>query len=531
MRFDALRGLREISLFTGAGGGVLASKLLGWNTLAYVEWDEHCQNVLRARIADGVFDDAPIFGDVGKFDGRPFRGKVDVVSAGFPCFVAGTLVLTVKGYRPIEEIEVGELVLTHLGRWRQVTSTMVREGAPIREIRAQGVPGVVCSDEHPFYVRTYGRKAKGRGWVRSDGEPAWVDAQDVTDRMYLSQVLPPVTQITARVDVPDTADFWWLVGRYLADGWRVDRHDRPEGNGRVVICANKPEADELARRIEAAGYRASRSDERTVVKFHIVRNDLYCFLAQFGKYAHGKVLPGWALQLSPEKARALLQGYVTGDGCVVPDRLGQEHVEVSTVSKALALGIALLAQRAYGIVASVRLNEVPPTKVIEGRTVRQRAFYKVTLPPSNRSAYVEGDYAWKKVRSNTPCGTGVVFNISVDEDESYVADGAVVHNCQPYSVAGKQEAGNDERNRWPDTIRVVREVRPRFAFLENVPGLLAGSHGYFGTVLGDLAASGYDAVWSGLPAAAVGAPHRRDRLWILAFTASPGREGDGAQDG
>lgn len=91
--------------------------------------------------------------------------------------------------------------------------------------------------------------------------------------------------------------------------------------------------------------------------------------------------------------------------------------------------------------------------------------------------------------------------------------------CQPFSVAGKQESDNDERNRWPDTIRVIREVRPKHAFLENVPGLLTGGHGYFGTVLRDLAESGYHATWSCLPAAAIGAPHRRDRLWILATRA------------
>jgi len=89
--------------------------------------------------------------------------------------------------------------------------------------------------------------------------------------------------------------------------------------------------------------------------------------------------------------------------------------------------------------------------------------------------------------------------------------------CQPFSVAGKQKAGDDLRNGWPDTIRIIREVRPRYAFLENVPGLLAGSHGYFGRVLGDLAEAGYDAVWTVLGAADAGAPHKRDRLWILAY--------------
>ena len=76
--------MRELSLFTGAGGGLLGSILLGWRTVAYVERDPYCQRVLQARIRDGTIDDAPIFDDVRRFDGKPWRGKVDVVSAGFP---------------------------------------------------------------------------------------------------------------------------------------------------------------------------------------------------------------------------------------------------------------------------------------------------------------------------------------------------------------------------------------------------------------------------------------------------------------
>ncbi len=98
--------------------------------------------------------------------------------------------------------------------------------------------------------------------------------------------------------------------------------------------------------------------------------------------------------------------------------------------------------------------------------------------------------------------------------------------CQPFSIAGNQEAENDERNCWPDTIRIIREVRPRFAFLENVPGLLSCNHGYFSTILGDLAEAGFDAEWGMLSAAALGAPHKRQRLWILATnTNQPGLEG------
>jgi len=93
--------------------------------------------------------------------------------------------------------------------------------------------------------------------------------------------------------------------------------------------------------------------------------------------------------------------------------------------------------------------------------------------------------------------------------------------CQPFSVAGKQAGEDDERNMWPATIECIRLVRPRFAFLENVPGLLAS--GYFGQVLGDLAKTGYDAEWCVLGADDVGAPHRRKRLWILAYANEAGR--------
>ena len=87
--------------------------------------------------------------------------------------------------------------------------------------------------------------------------------------------------------------------------------------------------------------------------------------------------------------------------------------------------------------------------------------------------------------------------------------------CQPVSLAGKRLAQEDERWLWPEFARCLRVLRPRFALLENVPGLLSAG---FGDVLGDLAALGYDAEWDCIPAAAVGAPHLRYRVFIVADT-------------
>ena len=86
--------------------------------------------------------------------------------------------------------------------------------------------------------------------------------------------------------------------------------------------------------------------------------------------------------------------------------------------------------------------------------------------------------------------------------------------CQPFSVAGKGRGEKDPRNKWPQTIQCLRDIRPRYALLENVPGLL--NSGYFPEILGSLAEAGFDARWIVLGADDVGAPHRRKRLWILA---------------
>ena len=77
--------MNELALFAGAGGGILAGHLLGWRTVCAVEWEPYAACVLAARQNDRVLPPFPIWDDVQTFDGRPWRGIVDVVSGGFPC--------------------------------------------------------------------------------------------------------------------------------------------------------------------------------------------------------------------------------------------------------------------------------------------------------------------------------------------------------------------------------------------------------------------------------------------------------------
>jgi len=89
--------------------------------------------------------------------------------------------------------------------------------------------------------------------------------------------------------------------------------------------------------------------------------------------------------------------------------------------------------------------------------------------------------------------------------------------CQPFSVAGSQRGTSDERHLYPSFLRAVGFLKPRWVLMEQVPAILNLDGGRaFGQYVGGLAALGYDLVWHCIPACAVGAPHRRDRLWIIA---------------
>ncbi|VEJ09758.1 DNA cytosine methyltransferase [Actinobacillus delphinicola] len=80
--------MKELSLFTGIGGGVYGSQILGWQTIAYVEKNDFCQQVIKQRIADGIFEQGEIYGDIAdfnKYHAHKYAGEIDVLTGGFPC--------------------------------------------------------------------------------------------------------------------------------------------------------------------------------------------------------------------------------------------------------------------------------------------------------------------------------------------------------------------------------------------------------------------------------------------------------------
>jgi len=498
----------------------------------FCETDPGAVKILNYR-----FPGILVYGDIAKMQYSQVE-PVDLLAAGFPCFAKGTMILTRRGYVPIESVTTDDQVLTHRGRWRSIVSVMSRDDAPLWRVRA--ATPIITTPEHPFYVRTQGSvwDNSRRRKVRTFSDPMWMQAGDLKPwNSRVSHVLPPVEQ-------PKEGDaaWWWLAGRYLADGWRMRRAKTGAGNpvagdqGRVIIACGPGKEEELRKQLVLAGLHASESKERTVIKFHVINQPFYQFCEQFGSGAAVKALSIQALTLPPDLAEQLLAGWLAGDGS-----RNSSGWRGTTISKALAMGMAIIAHRARGVVASLSYHEPESTAVIEGRTVNQRPQWGVAIPFVNRRGLVDGDYAWRFVIDSAALGTtGRVYNVSVAEDESYIVDDTIVHNCQDISLAGLRRGlipGVTRTGLWSEVARAIDELRPELVFLENTDGLLSAKASSpvewcpdclgnrpedpvllraLGAVLGDLADLGYDADWCTVPASSAGAPHRRKRVFALA---------------
>jgi DNA (cytosine-5)-methyltransferase 1 len=481
------------SLCSGYEGISQGLALVGWDIrLAWVADNDPG----AARLLTHRHPEVPNLRDITAVDWAAVE-PVDIITAGYPCFTSDARVLTRAGYRPISDVRIGDLVLTHRGRWRPVTALMAKHVAETVEVSAQGTAQTCCTPDHPWWTEA----------------ADWVPAKEMAGRRAV-QVLPEPEPAPEEL----TPAVLWVLGRHLADGYVQHRADRPDG-GRVTITCAHNEVGDVLTSLHQAGLRGYVSRGRTATKVAITRQWFYRLARQCGQGAGNKHVPGWLLAcLDEDRAEALLSGYLSGDGCRQDS--GTIHAyTATTVSKALAYSMALVAQRAYGVVCSVRLNRVAPTKVIEGRTVRQRPFLKLTVPDRNRSGRVSADRqtAYKLCRTVTAAGPAQVYNLAVEEDESYVVDNAVVHNCQPFSAAGLRKAEDDDRHIWPAIADAIRLVRPRYVLLENVRGHVGRG---FARVVARLASLGYVGSWICVRASDIGAPHRRERLFCLATDAA-----------
>lgn len=415
-----------VDLFAGPGGWEVA----GWLRRMHILGVEIDEAACLTRYAAGH---PTLQADVRLLDPVRYIGVPGLIASP-PCFAAGTPVLTARGMVPIEQVRVGDFVLTHRNRWRKVTDTMQRTADTVK------VGPVVTTPDHRFYTAPQHRQWSNerRAYDHVIGEPEWTPAAS-TQGLFLST--PNAIRACATTTLPIGLD-WWLVGRYIADGWT--------GRDGVMIAVGN---DKVAEFDAHGGTSWKTTTQSGCVRRTWANHGAAVWLeGSFGKGAANKTLPAWVFTLPESDRRELLDGYLAGDGHPV----NNGHAAVTT-SSCLAAGLRLLAV-GLGMTVNVTCVEPPPTTLIEGRRVNQRPWWRVAMVKNDgRYTHDKEHLHWSKQRKPVrPVGHSVVYDLTVDEDHSFTAWGFVVHNCQTFSSAGSG-AGRKRFEHLHDHIMAVAE--------------------------------------------------------------------------
>lgn len=557
--------LTAVSLFSGMGGGCLGLKMAGFDVRyanEFIPVAADCYDANSSITCDRHDVRQVTSKRIYRMSGIPV-GEIDLVLGSPPCFIAGTLVQTEDGgFTPIEKLQVGQNVLTHKNRMKHITTVMQRRyaGTLYTVKSAHGEP-ITATPEHPFYIRSRtGHGNNAGGWKKGVSAPMWIPAERLRTGDYVcvgsyarpsfgdsSTVVyktrhPTTGALIAgkKVDsLPlDKTSFWYIVGRWLGDGWCRDiLESGRKPRSTVIICCDNTdggaELKEITSRLDQLKLSYGVQEHRTSNKILFGNREWVNFLRRFGKGAAGKFIPSEVYGLDKHLKKSLLRGYIEADGCKFTAPKNKfPTFRYSSISANLAYGIAHLAAQVFNVGVRIDRND-NNTRVIEGRAINAKPIYTgsfKTKRDEQTHTYVdEGGLVWAPIRTietRRTSGTNV-YNISVEGDETYTANGVVVHNCKAFSSAQARKGGSDfgkiipysegVKQRVDDLFfefcRLLKKLQPKAFLAENVPGLVkAINRGYFVEIHAALTACGYNVQAVVIDPSRYGIPQRRNRL-------------------
>lgn len=384
---------------------------------------------------------------------------------GGACFHPETPVFTDRGIIQIQNIVVGDRVLTHTGRLKKVISVWRNRHSPVGEaynsfllrIKAEGRLATYVTSDHMIYASTDNRKKYVTGGVekrvtmyKNPAETASSPAQLPASSLKAGDHYTLMPLFLDEVAVPNHAtDDYLLLGYYLSEGC-IDRSGKGRA-ARVSFHLHRKEeafASEIKDALNALDPTVNVSE-----RVHKMRRDVRCscdyladlLQADFGKGAAEKRLPAWILYGDISCVSQVLRGAIRGDG-----HTSKSGFSYSTISKHLALGIQFLLAR-NGLVATVQEH---PARIGTDGTRHKRAYevrvrnavhvqkladlaempnlHKMQQKRYNFRGFVKDNLIYAKVRTVKPERyRGDVYDLEVEDDHTYVTPLGYVSNCHP----------------------------------------------------------------------------------------------------
>jgi hypothetical protein len=352
------------------------------------------------------------------------------------CLTPESQVLTADGPKAISGIEAGEAVLTHKGRYRAVRAVVTHAyEVPVFRLRTDAVSDlfpVRATAEHPVLVRHLSQRGSQGGNVLTAFK--WAATSDLRDfRTGRSSDLVAYPRTVEVGEAAISESMAGLVGWYLAEGYISTTLQR--GAHRVTFCLGFSSremgyAEEIQALAAAEGLHAKVYRLKIGIRVTIDNVRLARWLAdEFDTGSREKRLPMWVRQLPKPHLEALVQAWINGDGHTLIKR-GTPTWVVTTVSPHLALGLREVALK-LGMLSTI--NQYTPKATIQGRQVNAVPGYTVIMHyPVERKQTRRQDarFVYSSARATeAEWYSGLVYDLTVDEDESYCTASHALHNC------------------------------------------------------------------------------------------------------
>lgn len=382
----------------------------------------------------------------------------------FMCFPQNTIIDCQAKQKNIQDVQIGDLVLTHQNRYRRVVNTFSHEySGNLFTIKTSGNRSISCTEEHPFMV------LRGKDFK-------WVHAQDIVNTDMLVEAIPDTEEVdfyevhyqngngVFSYLMPLEADSYRLFGYYLAEGYLVSSTPRAiRKRYHVDFAFNRNEveyiqevSDLMYKYFNARGSIVKTSENGVRISF-TTQVGYTVFESLFGKLAFNKSIPSVILNNSKEKIGSLIVTFWRGDGSSTV-----QGFSFDSTSKNLIYQIQKALYR-FDIVSGIATRKMTKSKpsYIDGRVIsRKHDLYTLNLYgiSANKFSELLGEQSkfkaekelgnnWSKVLGGVVLHKilGIekeevfnlpVYNFEVDEDNSYHAENFIVHNCTCGSIAG-----------------------------------------------------------------------------------------------
>ena len=412
-----------------------------------------------------------------------------ILTYSFPCFTKDSLVLTKNGYKKIIDVEVGDYVLTHDNTYQRVINKFDNGIHPIYSIKGMAIDEIRTTKNHKFYVREM--KTQGHFSKRIFGLPQWKQVCELSKKDYMGIAINQNSTIPKWDGIEyvwsdgrksrhknkiskmlELKDFWWVVGRYIGDGWIRNQ-------GGIIICCGKHEKQELESKLGGL-FNYSCVEDKSVYKFHIPDKEVEKFVTPFGRGAKNKRLTNTIIDLPCNLLEGFIEGYLSADGCFT-----NGVYKATSVSRELIYGVAQCVAKVYKTPYRIYRTKRHNTSKIQGREIKQNDTFELVFKKEKKiqdKAFYEDGFIWYPINSVSQDGEEEVYDIEVENNHSFTVQNTIVHNCQDLSGAGLgkgMEKGSGTRSGllW-EIERILDECEklPQILLMENVPEVIGNKN-------------------------------------------------------